>query len=102
MGFGEGEAVLGYILAAKGDYMQARAIATKLEKAWDPKGNPYGATDIAMIYANTHQEGLAMQWLEKSIAAGANPVALNVEAEWDPLRSIPRFREIIKSQGLPE
>jgi hypothetical protein len=55
-----------------------------------------------MIYANAHQEELAMQWLEKSIKAGAPPGNLNIEAPWDPLRSIPRFNEIIRSQGFPE
>ena len=64
--------------------------------------NPYQANDIAQIYANTGQETLAMEWLEKGIRAGAPAGNLNIEAPWDPLRSIPRFQEMIRNQGLPE
>ncbi len=102
LGQAEGKALLGWVYAKSGDVARARAIAREIERAWDPHVNPYGAADIATIYASTHQEDLAMQWLEKAIAAGSPPANMNVDPPWDPLRDIPRFREIIRSQGLPE
>ena len=101
LGAWEGEAYVGYVLAKMGDYRKARAIAEKLAREWDPKTNYWGAGDISMIYANMREEKLAMEWLRK--AEGLGPLILiNIEPEWDPLRSIPEFREMVKRTGFPE
>jgi tetratricopeptide (TPR) repeat protein len=102
LGVFSGEAMLGYALAKKGDYTQARAIAEEFAREWNPK-DALGAQYIAMIYANTHEEKLAMEWLRKEAKAGG-PQALSglMEPMWDPLQSIPEFREMVKMPVLPE
>jgi tetratricopeptide (TPR) repeat protein len=100
------EEVIGYCLAKKGDYTKARAIAEKRGREWDPKAEGTFASNaaklIAMIYANTRDEKLAMEWIEKGMKVGPIGQNLNVEPPYDPLRSIPRFGEIIRGLGLPE
>lgn len=57
---------------------------------------------IAQIYADLGQKEEAFEWLNKTYHAHDNWLAyLNVDPHWDPIRSDPRFAELIKKVGLP-
>jgi hypothetical protein len=44
---------------------------------------------------------LALRALEKAFAEGDDLVYLNVEREWDPIRTDPRFQDLLRRVGLP-
>jgi hypothetical protein len=45
----------------------------------------------------------ALDWLERSVAAhDPNVPYVSVAPHWDPLRSQPRFRAILRQLHLPE
>jgi predicted Zn-dependent protease len=62
-------------------------------------GNTYAA-EIAMIYAALGDKNQAMVWLEKGYEERFNPGVL-LRPGFDPLRSDPRFQELIRRIGLP-
>jgi TolB-like protein/DNA-binding winged helix-turn-helix (wHTH) protein/Flp pilus assembly protein TadD len=62
-------------------------------------GNAYAA-EIAMIYAALGDKDQAMTWLEKAYEERFNPGVL-LRPGFDPLRSTPRFQELIRRIGLP-
>jgi len=39
--------------------------------------------------------------LEKAFAEGEDMNFLNVEPEWDPIRSDPRFQDLVRRVGFP-
>jgi TolB-like protein/DNA-binding winged helix-turn-helix (wHTH) protein/Tfp pilus assembly protein PilF len=55
----------------------------------------------ASIQAQLGNKDLALQALEKAFAEGEDMTFLNVENEWDPIRSDPRFQDILRRVGLP-
>ncbi len=55
----------------------------------------------ASIQAQLGNKDLALQALEKAFAEGEDMTFLNVEPEWDPIRSDPRFQDILRRVGLP-
>ena len=55
----------------------------------------------ASIQAQLGNKDLALQALEKAFAEGEDMTFLNVEPEWDPIRSDPRFQNILRRVGLP-
>jgi tetratricopeptide (TPR) repeat protein len=58
------------------------------------------ASEIAAIYVSLGDKDEAMNWLEKGYAERFNPGVL-IRPGFDPLRSDPRFREIVHRIGLP-
>jgi TolB-like protein/Tfp pilus assembly protein PilF len=57
--------------------------------------------DIASIYSQLHQKDEAFLWLEKAIEERAGQlVFLNLKGDWDPLRSDPRYTDLVKRIGL--
>ena len=58
------------------------------------------SADIAMIHASLGETDRAMSWLEKGYAERFNPGVLQ-RAGFDPLRSDPRFEELVRRVGLP-
>jgi len=47
-------------------------------------------------------KGEAFEWLEKAYAARIPPLRrLKIGTAWDPLRSDPRFADLLKRIGLP-
>ena len=58
------------------------------------------ASEIAAIYVSLGDKDEAMNWLEKGYAERFNPGVL-IRPGFDPLRSDPRFRELVKGIGLP-
>jgi tetratricopeptide (TPR) repeat protein len=70
----------------------------------DLKGNSTArfsyAAEVAAIYASLGDKDEAMNWLEKGYAERFNPGVL-IRPAFDPLRSDPRFRNLVQRIGLP-
>jgi TolB-like protein/DNA-binding winged helix-turn-helix (wHTH) protein/Tfp pilus assembly protein PilF len=58
------------------------------------------ASEIAMIYASLGETDQAMTWLEKGFEERFNPGVL-LRPGFDPLRSDPRFQNLLRRIGLP-
>lgn len=57
------------------------------------------APEIAIIYASLGDTDQAMNWLEKAYDDRFNPGVL-LRPGFDPLRSDPRFRDLVRRTGL--
>jgi TolB-like protein/DNA-binding winged helix-turn-helix (wHTH) protein/Flp pilus assembly protein TadD len=57
-------------------------------------------SEIAMIYASLGDTDQAMNWLEKGYEERFNPSVL-LRPGFDPLRSDPRFEDLVRRIGLP-
>jgi hypothetical protein len=56
------------------------------------------APQIAMIYASMGDKEQAMRWLER----GTKNPSILLRSGFDPLRSDPRFEDLMRRIGLPE
>lgn len=56
---------------------------------------------IAKIYSALNQKELAFSWLERGLATGAIGSFYKDEPVWDPIRSDPRFAELLRRMGIP-
>jgi TolB-like protein/Tfp pilus assembly protein PilF len=90
---------LGVAYAAQGDETRAREILEKLKTQSDPYVPPYG---VAAVYANLGEKDHAFENLQKAYEQGSIYMTfLVVDPEMDPLRSDPRFAELLRKMGLP-
>ena len=79
-----------------------RSEATRLLSGLQKRSNPtysYGS-EIATIYASLGDRDQAMNWLEKAYEERFNPGVL-LRPGFDPLRSDPRFEDLVHRIGLP-
>jgi hypothetical protein len=61
------------------------------------------ALNFAQIYAGFGDNEQALAWLEKACDERAVWMTfLKVDLKFDPLRSDPRFQELLKKVGFPE
>jgi TolB-like protein/DNA-binding winged helix-turn-helix (wHTH) protein/Flp pilus assembly protein TadD len=84
--------------AASGRKGEAEKILRELEKRSNP--NSSFAPEIATIYAALGDQDQAMDWLEKGYEERFNPGVL-LRPGFDPLRSQPRFRDLLRRIGFP-
>ncbi len=79
-----------------------RSEAVKLLGDLKKRSNPgySNASEIAMIYASLGDTDQAMNWLEKGYEERFNPGVL-LRPGFDPLRSDPRFQNLVRRIGLP-
>jgi len=68
-------------------------------KARSSQGHP-DTSELAVIYASLGDTDQAMSWLEKAYAERFNPSVL-LRPGFDPLRSDPRFEDLVRRIGLP-
>lgn len=58
---------------------------------------------VARLYAHAGDAGRAIQWLQKAYEGHESPlVHLGVAWDWDPLRSDPRFQDLMRRMNLPQ
>jgi tetratricopeptide (TPR) repeat protein len=57
------------------------------------------APQIALVYVGLHEKDQAMAWLERAYAERFNPGVL-MRPAFDPLRSEPRFQDLVRRIGL--
>jgi len=83
--------------AAFGKKSEAAKLLTDLKKGSSP-GYSH-ASEIAVVYAALGDKNQAMTWLEKGYEERFNPGVL-LRPGFDPLRSDPRFQELVRRIGL--
>jgi hypothetical protein len=58
---------------------------------------------VAGVYTRLGDTNNAFKWLEKGyVERDGFLVALNADPDWKPLRSDPRFADLLRRVGLPQ
>jgi TolB-like protein/DNA-binding winged helix-turn-helix (wHTH) protein/Tfp pilus assembly protein PilF len=84
--------------AASGKRNEAIKLLSDLKRRSNPSYS-YGS-EIATIYASLGDKDQAMNWLEKAYEERFNPGVL-MRPGFDPLRSDPRFKDLVRRIGFP-
>jgi TolB-like protein/Tfp pilus assembly protein PilF len=93
-------ALLGYAHALLGERKESLQMIEALKAASKQTFVP--AFFVALVYAGLEDKDQAFTWLEKAYEERFNRLAyLKVEALWDPLRSDPRFTDLLRRIDLP-
>ena len=88
---------LGHAYALAGRTTAARRILESLEQNYAAtRGSP---GDIAQVYTGLREFDRAFEWLSLAVEQGTGRT-LKVALVWDPLRSDPRFEQLLRNQGL--
>jgi TolB-like protein/DNA-binding winged helix-turn-helix (wHTH) protein/Tfp pilus assembly protein PilF len=90
---------LAYAYAASGSADEAVRLLNELKGR--PNHRSYYAAHEALIYASLAQNDQAMALLEEAYKQRFDALALQSPA-FDPLRSDPRFRDLVRRIGLPQ
>lgn len=94
-------ALLGYAHARSGARSQAMEIIEELGAGSKTTFVP--AICLALVYAGLQEADHAFTWLAKACDERHNRLAyIEVEALWDPLRSDPRFADLLRGFGIPD
>jgi eukaryotic-like serine/threonine-protein kinase len=91
---------LGYAYAVAGRRAEARKVLDQVSEL--SKQKYVFAASMAMIYAGLRERDKAFEWLEKgyeerSLGGGET---IRVDPVWDPLRSDPRFADLLRRMNL--
>jgi TolB-like protein/Tfp pilus assembly protein PilF len=93
-------ALLGYSHARLGERKETLQVIEALKAASKQRFVP--ALFVALVYAGLEDKDQAFTWLEKAYEERFSRLAyLKVEALWDPLRSDPRFADLLRRVGIP-
>ena len=96
----ESLALLGYSHARLGK--RSQALQTLEELKATSKTSFVPAFYFALVYAGLEDKDQAFLWLEKGYDERFTRFAyLKLEALWDPLRSDPRFSDLVRRVGIP-
>jgi len=90
---------LGYAYAAAGRIEEARQILQQLESRY--AANRTGPGEIAQTYIGLHEFDRAFEWLSRAVDDGAL-WTLRVAVVFDPIRSDPRFAQLLRRTGYAE
>jgi serine/threonine-protein kinase len=94
-------ALLAYSHARLGERKQALRMLEELRSVSQKVFVP--AFFVALVHAGLEDRDQSFIWLQRAFEERFNRLAyLRVEALWDPLRSDPRFAELIRKVGLPQ
>jgi TolB-like protein/DNA-binding winged helix-turn-helix (wHTH) protein/Tfp pilus assembly protein PilF len=90
----------GYALAGQKD--EARAILGRLKRLSPQEYCP--PTSMAMVYSALGEKDEAFAWLDRALREhdGIQLLSIKVNLYFDPLRSDPRFVEVLRRRGLAE
>jgi len=91
---------MGNVYARMGRAAEARELISQLQQHVDADG--IGRYEIAIVYAGLGDKDQAFSWLEKAFTVRDKGLTyLKIDPCVDPLRSDPRFRDLLRRVGLP-
>lgn len=88
---------LGHAYALAGRTTEARRILQTVEELYVTTNAD--AAEIARVYVGLEEFDRAFEWLTRAVEDGSGQT-LRVAVVWDPLRSDPRFAELLRKAGL--
>jgi len=91
--------VRAHLLAASGATTDASRILTEVEAHFD--ANPVPRGSLALAHLALGEEDAAFVWLEKGFVARDQSVrTIKLNPMWEPIRSDPRYRALLKRMNL--
>jgi TolB-like protein len=90
----------GMVYAAQGKQAEAFQVIKELEEI--SGANLDQAVWIAKIYGTLNDKQLALTWLERGLATGAIGSFYKDDPLWDPIRSDPKFTDLLRRMGIPQ
>jgi tetratricopeptide (TPR) repeat protein len=105
LGFPADEALqwLGYAYGMSGDKARAEEAIGEMQELARRDRKPPPSGRIAWVYVGLGDKSRALDWLEKAYAQRADELSyLKVDPVLDPLRSDPRFQDLLRRMNLPE
>ena len=92
-------AQLGMAYAQSGDRAQAQKVLDQMKKSSPPHLPNYS---IAMVYATLADKAQTVSWLKKGYEEhNDDMIYMKIEPVFDPVRSDPRFQDLIRRIGFP-
>lgn len=89
----------GAILAAQGKRAEALEVIQQLEQM---SGTSMSQSQfIARIYVILNEKDQAFGWLDRALEVGGLGGIQKVDPLWDPIRSDPRFSDLLRRVGIP-
>jgi TolB-like protein/DNA-binding winged helix-turn-helix (wHTH) protein/Tfp pilus assembly protein PilF len=85
----------------RGGYKSALKARLTYDQHRRSEGSYVSFSRFARTYATLGEKDLAVQALEKAFAEREPMAWLNVDPEWDPIRSDSRFQALVRRVGLP-
>jgi TolB-like protein/Tfp pilus assembly protein PilF len=92
--------MLAYVYGRSGQQVEARRALEKLEEL--NRRRETDALSIAVAHVGMGDKEKAIAWLQKAYAEHSISTALKVDPIFDPLRSDPRFQELMRRVGLAQ
>jgi TolB-like protein/DNA-binding winged helix-turn-helix (wHTH) protein/Flp pilus assembly protein TadD len=92
--------LLAYVSGRAGQQAKARQALRNLQQL--SQAEKSYAYSIAVAYIGIGDNEKAIKWLQKSYAEHTITTALRVDPIFDPLRSDPRFQELLRGMGLAQ
>lgn len=94
-------AARGHLLGIVGRRKEAEAVLSKLDSM--SKRQYVTAYGVALVYESLAQKDSAFAWLDRGVRERTHwLVWLNRDPRWQPLRSDPRFKSLVRRVGLPD
>ena len=91
-----------YVHARLGELSQALRTLDELKAPSKQRSVPASPFSFAVIYLGLGEKDQAFAWLEKAYKERSfGLLRLEVDPLWDPLRSDPRFADLLRRIGLP-
>jgi tetratricopeptide (TPR) repeat protein len=90
----------GMVYAAQGKRAEALQIITELEAMSGVSLDQ--AHWIAGVLSALNDKDQALTWLERGLATGALGFFYKDDPVWDPIRSDPRFTDLLRRMGIPQ
>jgi DNA-binding winged helix-turn-helix (wHTH) protein/tetratricopeptide (TPR) repeat protein len=84
---------VGHAYAVAGRIAEAHEVLRRLESGWE--SSHVGAEEIAQVYIGLGDLERAFEWLSRAADDGYDLVTIKVASIWDPLRSDPRFVQLL-------
>ncbi len=91
-------ASLGRVYAVSGKHKEALTILGELEERPE---RSYLSPYIALIYVGLGETDQAIEWLEQAYAEHHGQLIYLKDPRWDPMRSDPRFQDLLRRMNLP-
>lgn len=91
---------IGHVYAVSGNSAEAQKIVAHLKQ--ESEQRYVNSFEIALVYVGLGDNDQGIEWLNKAFGERSDQmIYLNADPRLDPIRSDPRFAELVRRVGIP-